>query len=139
MVRVLKSNQESTDIVDGFTNVMTTSNNRAILVGSEEWHVRVDVTLNPSRFAYHFNDMVFTAHVEKRRNDLYWFAFRQLNGKRVSFYLGASTQLTAEKLRLAASTLHQKLVEIGALSSEVIPSKPAFGKVPRDDYKKYIG
>jgi 5-methylcytosine-specific restriction endonuclease McrA len=142
-MKTLKSNQKTTDVVDGKTNTMILSYGRRIIVGSNEWFDRVSIkTKKPDRFAYHNGIMVFTAHVEKRRNDMYWYAFRQISGKRVSYYLGDYTQLTAEKLQTASVELHSKLANLGLVpalnTGNKTTNKIRVHNVDRTVYTQYL-
>lgn len=102
---------KNTDVVNGETGIMTTSDGSEIRVGSSAWFDRVDNwNGTPDRFFYQLDEMVYTANTQRRRNKNYWYAFRQLDGRRINHYLcSVCYDLTLDRLADAAKWLHAKM------------------------------
>ena len=111
MVRRIKAHMKDTDVVNGETGVMIRRDGSEIRVGSSAWFDRVDNwNGTPDRFYYQLDEMIFTANVQTRRNKKYWYAFRQLDGRRLNHYLCSMRyDLTLDRLADAAKWLHAKM------------------------------
>ena len=58
---------------------------------------------------YYQTERPFTARLEKRRQGKFWYAYRRSQGKLYKVYLGASPQLTSERLAEGARQLADKI------------------------------
>lgn len=76
---------------------------QGIAVGSPEWFTWLE---QAESFRFENNVGTFTARKEARaRGGMYWTAYRRAGGKLHRVYLGASDDLTPERLQQAARDL----------------------------------
>jgi LuxR family maltose regulon positive regulatory protein len=87
--------------------VYTNDEHTGIRVGSPAWW---DWLTDQKRF-YYQADTPFTARQEKRRNGMFWYAYRKHQGKLYKVYLGTSNQLTGERLAQVACQLADKIAQ----------------------------
>lgn len=80
----------------------TDDDDTGITCGSVKWFEWLG---RSARFNFTDVQGTFTARVEKRRNGLFWYAYKTTNGKTHKIYLGGTSSLTKECLQLAASKL----------------------------------
>ena len=79
-----------------------------IKLGSKRWFEWLELEATRS-FAFEGYQGHFTARKEnKQRGSEYWYAYRWLNGKTKKVYLGASRNLTYDKLNEAAAKLSKQ-------------------------------
>jgi LuxR family maltose regulon positive regulatory protein len=78
----------------------------AILVGAPAWYMWLD---SATTFAFHGEHGAFTAHKERRgRAGGYWKAYRKRAGRLHRAYLGASADLTLDRLNTIAADLARR-------------------------------
>jgi LuxR family maltose regulon positive regulatory protein len=87
--------------------VYTNDEHTGIRVESSAWW---NWLADQKRF-YYQSAMPFTARQEKRRNGMFWYAYRKHQGKLYKVYLGASNQLTSERLVEGARQLTDKIAQ----------------------------
>ncbi|NDJ75768.1 MAG: hypothetical protein GYB65_05880 [Chloroflexi bacterium] len=100
-----KSSKETPIVLSGV--VYTNDEHTGIRVGSAAWR---NWLTGQKRF-YYQADTPFTARQEKRRNGMFWYAYRKHQGKLYKVYLGASNQLTGERLVQSARQLADKIAQ----------------------------
>src|SRR6266542_1370033 len=84
----------------------------AVALDTPAWWSWLD---DPTTRSFAFHDAVgsFTARKEQRqRGGAYWTAYRRVQGKLVSAYLGKSAALTRERLTMAAARLAQPSTQV---------------------------
>src|SRR6266540_1958674 len=84
----------------------------AVALDTPAWWSWLD---DPTTRSFAFHDAVgsFTARKEQRqRGGAYWTAYRRVQGKLVSAYLGKSAALTRERLTVAAARLAQPSAQV---------------------------
>lgn len=80
---------------------------QGVAVGSPEWYAWLAEAVS---FRFENNIGTFTARKEARaRGGMYWTAYRRAGGKLHRVYLGASDELTPERLNDAARRLAERL------------------------------
>jgi LuxR family transcriptional regulator, maltose regulon positive regulatory protein len=105
----------------------------SILVGSPAWYAWLE---QAHAFSFRDDTGTFTAHKARpsnRRGGWYWYAYRRCHGQLLRSYLGASSNLTFERLGDAARQLslkaevssHKPLVSSG--SSTLLPPRSEDG------------
>src|SRR5690242_10800105 len=75
-----------------------------ISIGTTEWYSWLE---QRHAFAFETPHMTFTARKEQRPGGWYWYAYRRMQGKLHSFYLGKSTDLTLERLEATTTVFKQ--------------------------------
>ena len=81
---------------------------QVVKLGSKRWFEWLELEDTRS-FAFEGYHGHFTARKEnKQRGSEYWYAYRWLNGKTKKVYLGASRNLTFDKLNEAATKLSKQ-------------------------------
>jgi LuxR family maltose regulon positive regulatory protein len=86
------------------------SDDEQIKIDSQRWFEWLELEETRS-FAFEGYNGYFTARKEsKKRGTEYWYAYRWLNGKTKKVYLGASSNLTRDKLNEVARTLSRYMV-----------------------------
>lgn len=95
---------------------------RPVLVGSGEWWA----WLHDSRaFRFEDGDASFTARKEQRANGWYWYAYKRRGGKLRCVYIGATGDLTAERLsEVGRSISAAEETVVGAQSPGPTPANP---------------
>ncbi|MFZ6026992.1 MAG: LuxR C-terminal-related transcriptional regulator [Chloroflexota bacterium] len=73
-----------------------------IYVGSPQWYGWLSAS---TKFTFENDAGRFIAQCEKRRDKLYWYAYRRRSGKLSKIYLGKSDELTAERLEETSAVL----------------------------------
>lgn len=85
-------------IKDGFL----ISHKTPIQVGSELWF---EWLATATKFSFKYQNGSFMAQCEQRRNNVYWYAYKRLNGKLHKAYLGKTEEVTLEKLQQIGDSL----------------------------------
>ena len=75
-----------------------------ISVGTLEWYSWLE---QHNSFTFETPRMTFTARKEQRPGGRYWYAYRRMQGKLHSFYLGKSAELTLERLNATAAVFER--------------------------------
>lgn len=86
-------------------NRLVGADDLALDVGSAEWFAWIAAEPNSS-FSFQLPSGAATVRRERKRNGLYWYAYRNLNGKLRKAYLGKGEELTAERLRERIAALY---------------------------------
>lgn len=96
-------------------NLLSLSGQRPIRVGTPAWFAWLEqatsFTYRPAWTYYRL-----TVRKEKRRHQLYWYAYLKEGGKLHNAYVGRSTALTADRLRAVTQQL------IGKARAATIPA-----------------
>lgn len=95
----------NSDIPRADTQHLYRPGQRKIKLNSRRWFewLREEETRS---FAFEGYNGYFTARKEvKKRGGAYWYAYRWIDGKTTKVYLGASSNLTGEKLERIATRL----------------------------------
>jgi len=98
-----KSSKDTPIVLSGV--VYTNDEHTGIRVESPAWWSWL---VDQERF-YYQADGSFTARQEKRRNGMFWYAYRKHQGKLYKVYLGTSEQLSGERLVQGANQLADKI------------------------------
>ena len=98
-----KSSKNTPVILSGV--LYTNDEHTGLRVGSTAWWSWLQ---NAARF-YYQTETPFTARPEKRRQGIFWYAYRRSQGKLYKMYLGAPHQLTDERLAEVARQLADKI------------------------------
>jgi LuxR family maltose regulon positive regulatory protein len=98
-----KSGKNTPVILSGV--LYTNDEHTGLRVGNTAWW---NWLRNATGF-YYQTDMPFTARPEKRRQGIFWYAYRRSQGKLYKGYLGAAHQLTDERLAEVARQLAGKI------------------------------
>ncbi len=98
-----KSSKNTPVIMSGV--LYTNDEHTGLRVGSVSWWN----WLQKASSFYYQTDMPFTARREKRRQGVFWYAYRRSQGKLYKMYLGPFHQLTDERLAEAARQLADKI------------------------------
>jgi LuxR family maltose regulon positive regulatory protein len=119
----MKQRTSIKDTIHGETLIHQHGNETAtITVGSSGWFAWLE---NATSFSFHNQEGHFTAHKTQAGNGRgasYWRATRRSHGRLYSFYLGASTQLTLQRLQEAA---HELVVRAQQTIAPPVASPPS--------------
>jgi len=75
-----------------------------ISIGTAEWYSWLE---QQHTFTFETPRMTFTARKEQRPGGWYWYAYQRIRGKRHSFYLGKSADLTLQRLNATADVFER--------------------------------
>jgi LuxR family maltose regulon positive regulatory protein len=90
----------------------TPAEDELIRIGSQAWFEWLEQEETRS-FAFEGYYGRFTARKEsKKRGSEYWYAYRWINGKTTKAYLGASSNLTRERLNEVATRLTRQQLSL---------------------------